>query len=111
MIGSIEEERLIPILESRIRIDAVDRVIVRQIHDLESRYYLAKRFLADDELRSTVLVPMGVVLTILPILSYLVDIRTTFVVITTILGIFVLYKALDVDDHIAILPARILKIK
>ena len=107
VIGSIEEERLIPILESRIRIDAVDRVIVRQIHDLESRYYLAKRFLADDELRSTVLVPMGVVLTILPILSYLVDIRTTFVVITTILGVFVLYKALDIDDHIAILPTRI----
>jgi putative membrane protein len=107
VIGSIEEERLIPILESRIRIDAVDRVIVRQIHDLESRYYLAKRFLADDELRSTILVPMGVVLTILPILSYLVDIRTTFVVITTVLGVFVVYKALDIEDNIAILPTKV----
>ena len=100
VIGSIEQERLIPILESRIRIDAVDRVIVRQIHDLESKYYLAKRFLADDELRSTILVPMGVVLTILPILSYLVDVRTTFAVITAILGVFVLYKALDIEDDI-----------
>ena len=107
VIGSIEQERLIPILESRIRIDAVDRVIVRQIHDLESKYYLAKRFLADDELRSTILVPMGVVLTILPILSYLVDVRTTFAVITAILGVFVLYKALDIDDDIAIVPTKI----
>ncbi len=107
VIGSIEEERLIPIIESRIRIDAVDRVIVRQIHDLESKYYLVKRFLADDELRSTVLVPMGVVLTILPILSYLVDIRTTFAIITAVLGMFILYKALDIDDYILILPVRI----
>ncbi|HIJ13003.1 MAG TPA: DUF373 family protein [Halobacteriales archaeon] len=107
VIGSIEQERLIPILESRIRIDAVDRVIVRQIHDLESKYYLAKRFLADDELRSTILVPMGVVLTILPILSYLVDIRTTFAIITAIIGVFVLYKALDIDESIAIIPTKI----
>ena len=107
VIGSIEQERLIPILESRIRIDAVDRVIVRQIHDLESKYYLAKRFLADDELRSTILVPMGVVLTVLPILSYLVDVRTTFAVITAILGIFLLYKSLDIDDSIAIIPEKI----
>ena len=48
VIDSAEDERLVPIIESRVRVDSVDRVVVRQAHDLESTYYLLKQFLADE---------------------------------------------------------------
>ncbi|MFB6308175.1 MAG: DUF373 family protein, partial [Haloarculaceae archaeon] len=50
VVDSAEDERLVPIIESRVRIDAVDRVVVRQARDIESTYYLLKQFLADEEL-------------------------------------------------------------
>ena len=39
---SAGDERLVPIIESRVRVDGVDRVVVRQSHDIESTYYLLK---------------------------------------------------------------------
>jgi putative membrane protein len=78
VIDSAEDERLVPIIESRVRVDSVDRVVVRQAHDLESTYYLLKQFLADEELRGTVLVPIGVALLAFPILSFLAGIDDYF---------------------------------
>jgi len=105
--SSIEEEKIIPIIESRIKVDAVDRVVVRQIHDLEDKYYLVKRFLSDEKLRSTILVPIGIVLTATPIMSYLLDLRTTIAAMTAIIGIFSLYKGLKIDEYVDILPSEI----
>ena len=107
--SSIEEEKIIPIVESRIKVDAIDRVVVRQIHDLESKYYLIKRFLSDEKLRSTILVPIGIVLTAAPIISYLLDLRTTVAAMTAIIGIFSLYKGLKIDEYVDILPSEIQK--
>jgi len=61
---------VLPIVESRIPVDSVDRVVVRQARDIESTYYLLKQFLADEQLRSTILVPFGVALLLVPALFY-----------------------------------------
>jgi len=57
-------------VESRIPVDSVDRVVVRQARDIESTYYLLKQFLADEQLRSTILVPFGAALLLVPALFY-----------------------------------------
>ncbi|MEF8843529.1 MAG: DUF373 family protein [Haloarculaceae archaeon] len=105
VIDSAEDERLLPIVESRVRVDAVDRVVVRQAHDIESTYYLLKQFLGDEELRGTVLVPIGVTLLAFPLLLLLVDSLTVAVsAIAAVIGMFLLYKGLGVDDLLARLP-------
>jgi putative membrane protein len=105
VIDSAEDERLVPIVESRIRVDAVDRVVVRQAHDIESTYYLLKQFLGDEELRGTVLVPIGVTLLVFPLLLLLADSVTLAVsAIAAVIGVFLLYKGLGVDDFLARLP-------
>lgn len=106
VIDSAEDERLIPIIESRVRIDSVDRVVVRQAHDLESTYYLLKQFLADEELRGTVLVPIGVALVAFPILTFLAGTGVAIATITATIGGFLLYKGLGIDDYVEDLPAQ-----
>jgi len=106
VIDSVEDERVVPIVESRIRVDSVDRVVVRQAHDIESTYYLLKQFLADEELRGTVLVPIGVTLLAFPILSVLAGTAIAVATITATLGAFLLYKGLGIDDHLADLPTQ-----
>jgi len=105
---SASDERLVPIIESRIRVDAVDRVVVRQSHDIHSTYYLLKQFLGDEELRGTVLVPIGAALLAFPVLLLLADsVAVSLAAITAVIGVFLLYKGLGIDDFVAGLPRRI----
>jgi len=104
---SADDERLIPIVESRLPVDSVDRVVVRQARDIESTYYLLKQFLADEELRSTVLVPLGVGLLLLPVLLVRFSLPVAFAGLASLLGAAVLYKGLAIDTYVARLPDRI----
>ncbi|MEF8808435.1 DUF373 family protein [Natronomonas sp.] len=105
---SASDERLIPIIESRVQVDAVDRVVVRQSHDIQSTYYLLKQFLADEELRGTVLVPIGAALLAFPVLLLLADsVPVALSAIAAVIGTFLLYKGLGIDDFVSTLPRRV----
>jgi putative membrane protein len=101
VIDSTEDERLLPIIESRIQVDSVDRVVVRQARDLESTYYLLKQFLADEELRGTVLVPIGIVMLVFPAILMLSDIAVAVGSITAVIGTFLLYRGFGIDERLA----------
>ncbi len=105
VVDSADDEQVVPIVESRVRVDAVDRVIVRQARDIESTYYLLKQFLGDEELRGTVLVPIGAALLAFPVLLSVADSVTTAVAIVAgVIGTFFLYKGLGIDDLLTGLP-------
>jgi len=108
VVDSADDERLVPIIESRVRVDAVDRVVVRQARDIESTYYLLKQFLADEELRKTVLVPVGIAMLAFPILLIVAESTTIAVgAIAAALGVFLIYKGLGVDSYLSRLPGQI----
>jgi putative membrane protein len=108
VVDSAEDERLVPIIESRVTVDAVDRVVVRQARDIESTYYLLKQFLADEQLRKTVLVPFGAALVAFPILLFVANSPTMAVgAIAAAVGVYLLYKGLGIDTYLARLPAEI----
>ena len=106
VIDSAEDERLVPIVESRVRVDSVDRVVVRQARDIESTYYLLKQFLADEELRQTILVPIGLTLLVFPILASVFSPAEGAAAITTVIGLFLLYKGFSVDEILTGLARR-----
>ena len=104
VIDSADDERVVPIIESRLRVDAVDRVIIRQARDIESTYYLLKQFLADEELRTTVLVPLGVGLLLIPMLLLWFSPAIALAGVAALLGLAVLYKGLGVDELVGSVP-------
>ncbi|TKX78936.1 DUF373 family protein, partial [Halorubrum sp. SD626R] len=107
VVDSAEDERVLPIVESRIPVDSVDRVVVRQARDIESTYYLLKQFLADEQLRSTVLVPFGVALLLLPALFYWFSAGAALAGVAGLLGAALLYKGLAIDRVVAGAPERV----
>ena len=102
--GTTEDERLLPVIESRLQVDGVDRVVVRQARDIESTYYLLKQFLADEELRTTVLVPLGVSLLLVPALLVWFSLTVALAGLAALLGGAVLYKGLGIDERVGRLP-------
>jgi putative membrane protein len=107
VIDSTQDERLVPVVESRLPVDSVDRVVVRQAHDIESTYYLLKQFLADEELRSTILVPLGIGLLLFPVLLSRFDLQMALAGMASLLGAVLLYKGLAVDELVSDMPDRV----
>ncbi|RDZ65395.1 hypothetical protein C5B90_03250 [Haloferax sp. Atlit-12N] len=107
VIDSAEDERLVPVVESRFRVDAVDRVVVRQAHDIESTYYLLKQFLGDEELRSTILVPLGVGLLLVPLLLVQFTPAVAMAGLAALMGAVLLYKGLAIDEFLSDAPDQV----
>ncbi|NEU58486.1 DUF373 family protein [Halorussus sp. MSC15.2] len=96
-----QDESVIPVIRSRVPIDGVRRVVVRQAQDLESMYYTIKQVLDDPETRGTILVPLGILLLIYP-LAILSDMfglpgAAVFGVTSGLLGLYVLGRGLGVE--------------
>ncbi len=103
-----QDESVVPVIRSRIPVDGVRRVVVRQAQDLESMYYTIKQVLNDPETRGTILVPLGILLLIYP-LALLADKNGMpgAVVLggtSAFLGLYVLFRGLGLErvvDHVA----------
>ncbi len=104
---SAEDERFIPVIESRLSVDSVDRVVVRQARDIESTYYLMKQFLGDEELRQTTLVPLGLALIAFPVLLTSTGPVVALASLTAVFGLFLLYKGIGVDAYVSTLAANL----
>ncbi|MEM4293552.1 MAG: DUF373 family protein, partial [Thermoplasmata archaeon] len=54
-----EDEYILPLIISRLKIDSVNRIYVKQNPNIESTYYLIVKSLKDVKLRSKVVLPVG----------------------------------------------------
>ena len=99
-----QDESVIPIIRSRVPIDGVRRVVVRQAQDLESMYYTMKQVLADPETRGTILVPLGILLLIYPFVTiasfFEVPGAVVLGLISALLGLYTLFRGLGLESAV-----------
>ncbi|MGQ9587315.1 MAG: DUF373 family protein [Thermoplasmata archaeon] len=65
----VEDESIYPVISSRVKIDSVRRVYVKQSRSIEGTYYMVVRTLQDEKMRRRWLVPLSLVLIIWGLLS------------------------------------------
>lgn len=95
-----QDESVIPVIRSRVPIDSVRRVVVRQAQDLESMYYTIKQVLADPETRGTLLVPLGILLLVYPLMEIAKFFQlpsATFGALSGLFGGYLLVRGLGLD--------------
>jgi putative membrane protein len=96
-----QDESVLPVIRSRVPIDGVRRVVVRQAQDLESMYYTIKQVLDDPETRGTILVPLGILLLIYPfvVIADVLNVPGAAVLglISTLLGLYSLFRGLGLE--------------
>ena len=106
-----QDESVVPVIRSRIAIDGVRRVVVRQAQNLESVYYTTKQVLDDPETRGTILVPLGILLLIYPIAIladyYGVTGAAVFGLTSALLGLYVLFRGLALEERLDALAERV----
>ncbi|WP_435063037.1 DUF373 family protein [Halobaculum sp. EA56] len=99
-----QDESVLPVIRSRVPLDGVRRVVVRQAQDLESIYYTMKQVLSDPETRGTILIPLGVLLLVYPfsIIAGMLDLPGAVVIggISTLLGLYSLWRGLGLEETV-----------
>lgn len=93
-----EDDYVLPIIQSRIPVESVRRVIVTQMPNLEGTYYILKKFLDDPKISRVVLVPVGLAM-LLYSAAYLVGRpdMATFIVVGAV-GTYLLFKGFGIDE-------------
>jgi putative membrane protein len=105
-----QDESVLPVIRSRVPIDGVRRVVVRQAQNLESMYYTFKQVLADPETRGTILIPLGILLLIYPVAIVAEQLGlpgSTLGVISALLGLYILFRGLGLEEAIDDLLERV----
>jgi putative membrane protein len=94
------DELIIPIIQSRVKIDSVRRVVVKQSEPLESTFYVIKRMLAEPKFARAFLPPLGLILFLFAI-SLLLDLSGKAIgLILAFIGIYILLKGLGRENLI-----------
>lgn len=93
-----EDESVLPIIESRIKIDAVKRIVVKQIQDIESTYYIIKQLFEDPKISKTFFIPLGLALTIYAISLFAGYPQGAVIAIMAFVGIYMLIRGFGLDD-------------
>ena len=98
-----QDESVLPVIRSRVPIDGVRRVVVRQAQNLESMYYTIKQVLADPETRGTILIPLGILLLIYPLalVGTLLDYPGLVLgTVSALLGLYLISRGLGLGTHL-----------
>ena len=93
-----EDEFLFPILASRLRVDGVRRVFVRQSPSLESTYYTLVRALKDPKLRAKTVLPFALVLLILGFSAAGGVLLWGVIGLAIVLGVYLIFWTFDIDE-------------
>ncbi len=93
-----EDEWIIPIIQSRVKIDSVRRVVVKQSEPLESTFYVIKRLFEDPKFSRTFLTPIGLILFLLAISLLLELSGKAMGIIMGFMGIYILLKGLGREN-------------
>lgn len=60
-----EDESVLPIIQSQVRISHIEKIIVKQSKGIEGTYYYIVKALEDEKWRSKVMIPFGLIIAIL----------------------------------------------
>jgi len=70
----VEDEAIYPVISSRVKIDSVRRVFIKQSRSVEGTYYMIMKTLQDEKMRRKWIVPVSMLLIIVGIWSVIIKV-------------------------------------
>ena len=93
-----EDEYVLPIIQSRLPVISVQRVVVNQMPNLEGTYYIIKKVISDPKIARVVLVLPGLVLLLYAICYAANRPEIATMLIAAAVGAYCLYKGFALDE-------------
>jgi putative membrane protein len=93
-----EDEYVIPIIQSRLPVSSIKRVIVNQMPNLEGTYYILKKLFDDPKISRMIFVPLGLAMLLYASAFLLGYPGTATIIVVGVIGLFLLYKGFGFDE-------------
>lgn len=97
-----EDEYILPIIQSRLKIISIQRVSVKQSKELEDTYYKIIKLLDDDKVKKQFILPIALVLIVWAIFAILNMAASGFGAIVLTLGAYLLIRVFNWEKNIAL---------
>ena len=97
-----EDEYILPIVQSRLKIISIQRVSVKQSKELEDTYYRIIKLLDDDKVKKQFILPIALVLIVWAIFAILNMAASGFGAIVFTLGAYLLIRVFNWEKNIAL---------
>lgn len=98
-----EDEYILPIIQSRIKINSVNRVCVKQSKELEDTYYRILKILDDEKVQKQFIFPIALVLIVWAFFVLLGIVGYGFGAILLTLGLYLLVRVFRWEKKIAVM--------
>lgn len=98
-----EDEYILPIIQTRLKIVSVQRVNVKQSKQLEDTYYRIIKLLDEDKVKKQFFLPIALILIVWAIFAFLDLAASGFGAILFTLGIYLLIRTFNSEKKVAIL--------
>jgi len=99
-----EDEYILPIIQSRIKIDSIKRVTVRQSKLIENEYYKFVKFLEDEKIQKKFLLPIALVMIVWAVFTLIGNFAgyaiNSFTVALLTLGAYILVRAMKWEKNV-----------
>ncbi|HMK15380.1 MAG TPA: DUF373 family protein, partial [Methanomicrobiales archaeon] len=92
-----EDEFVLPIIQSRIPVSSVSRVIVSQMPNLESSYYTIKKLIDDPKISRVFLAPIGLAMLLFAVATLLGYPEGATVIVLGVVGLYILFRVFGID--------------
>jgi len=93
-----EDEYVIPIIQSKIPVSSIKRVIVNQMPNLEGTYYILKKLFDDPKISRMVFIPIGLAMLLYASAYILGAPGAATIVVVGVIGCYLLYKGFGFDE-------------
>lgn len=94
-----EDEYVLPIIQSHLKVASVVRVIIKQLPNIEGTYYIIKKLMNDPKIAKSVLLPIGLVLLLYALVALLAPGVSAVLVAIGIIGLYLLFKGFNFDQY------------
>ena len=94
-----EDEYILPILQSRLKIAGIVRVVIKQLPNIEGTYYIIKKLMNDPKIARTFLVPLGGLLLLTALAALFLPGISALLVVLGVVGLYLLFKGFGIDDY------------
>lgn len=92
-----EDEFVLPIIQSRIPVASVRRVIVSQMPNLESSYYTIRKLMDDPKISRVFLAPIGLAMLLYAVATLIGYPEGATVIVLGVVGSYVLFRVFGID--------------
>jgi len=98
-----EDEYILPLIQSRLRIVSIQRVSIKQSKQIEDTYYKIIKMLDDDKVKKQFILPISLILLVWAVFAILNMAASGFGAIIFTLGVYLLVRVFNWEKNVSII--------